>query len=380
MMIHHFGVREGRISLNRMVDLLATQPAKLFGLYPRKGTVAVGADADLVVFDPERRETISAATHHSKCDYNLYEGTEVTGAPELVILRGTVIVEDGELVAHAGHRAVRASRALRRAARDERDGAFLAGVFLPRANRNCASLMRVVGSFIGARRGRLGLLAVSIALTALLSASASDAATVRAKGIDVSNWNGAINWTKVAHAGYRFAFAKATEGTAYTDKTYTTNRNGSEGAGLVFGGYHFARPTGRNLAAATASAIKQANHFLAVAGPQPGELPPVLDLEATGNLGEEAPAGLESRLARPDRGPHRRRAVPLYLAAVLEGAARRLDGRCSRRHRALDRALDVQRARRSCPHGTGTATAGGSGSGRTASSCRGSSTAATATG
>ncbi len=147
--------------------------------------------------------------------------------------------------------------------------------------------MRVVGSFIGARRGRLGLLAVSIALTALLSASASDAATARAKGIDVSNWNGAINWTKVAHAGYRFAFAKATEGTAYTDKTYTTNRNGSEGAGLVFGGYHFARPTGRNLAAATASAIKQANHFLAVAGPQPGELPPVLDLEATGNLGKK---------------------------------------------------------------------------------------------
>jgi dihydropyrimidinase len=101
-MIHHFGVREGRISLNRMVDLLATQPAKLFGLYPRKGTVAVGADADLVVFDPERRETISAATHHSKCDYNLYEGTEVTGAPELVLLRGTVLVEDAELVGTPG--------------------------------------------------------------------------------------------------------------------------------------------------------------------------------------------------------------------------------------------------------------------------------------
>jgi dihydropyrimidinase len=101
-MIHHFGVREGRISLNRMVDLLATKPAKLFGLYPRKGTVAVGADADLVVFDPERRETISAATHHSKCDYNLYEGTEVTGAPELVLLRGSVLVEDGELVGTPG--------------------------------------------------------------------------------------------------------------------------------------------------------------------------------------------------------------------------------------------------------------------------------------
>ena len=147
--------------------------------------------------------------------------------------------------------------------------------------------MPVVGSLIGARRGRLALFAgLFIALTALLSVSASDAATVRAKGLDVSNWNGAINWAKVAHAGYRFAFGKATEGTAYNDKTYTTNRNGSEAAGLVFGAYHFARPAGASLAGATASAIKQANHFLTVAGPQPGELPPVLDLEATGNLGK----------------------------------------------------------------------------------------------
>src|SRR5213082_3432019 len=101
-MIHHFGVREGRISLNRMVDLLATQPAKLFGLYPRKGTVAVGADADLVIFDPERRETLSASTHHSRCEYSLYEGIEGTGGPELVVLRGSVLVEDGGLVAPPG--------------------------------------------------------------------------------------------------------------------------------------------------------------------------------------------------------------------------------------------------------------------------------------
>ncbi|HVS86551.1 MAG TPA: dihydropyrimidinase [Gaiellaceae bacterium] len=101
-MIHHFGVGAGRISLNRMVDLLATQPAKLFGLYPRKGTVAVGSDADIVVFDPNRTETLSAASSHSKCDYNLYEGTEVTGAPELVLLRGNVIVENGELHAAPG--------------------------------------------------------------------------------------------------------------------------------------------------------------------------------------------------------------------------------------------------------------------------------------
>ena len=85
-MLHEFGVRGGRISLNRMVELLSTNPAKYFGLYPRKGTVAVGSDADLVVFDPEKQHTISAATHHSKADYNIFEGTEVTGTPELVLL------------------------------------------------------------------------------------------------------------------------------------------------------------------------------------------------------------------------------------------------------------------------------------------------------
>src|SRR5436309_5634846 len=101
-MIHEFGARSGRISLNRMVELLSTNPAKLFGLYPRKGTIAPGSDADIVVFDPEKRHLISAATQHSKVDYNLYEGTEVTGSPEIVLLRGTVLVENGELVAAPG--------------------------------------------------------------------------------------------------------------------------------------------------------------------------------------------------------------------------------------------------------------------------------------
>jgi dihydropyrimidinase len=101
-MIHEFGVRRGRISLNRMVELLATNPAKLFGLYPRKGTIAVGSDADVVVFDPARKHTISASTHHSKTDYSLYEGTEVTGTPEIVLLRGQVLVDNGELVAKPG--------------------------------------------------------------------------------------------------------------------------------------------------------------------------------------------------------------------------------------------------------------------------------------
>ena len=101
-MLHHFGVREGRITLNRMVELVSTAPAKFFGLYPKKGTVAVGADADLIVWDPEKKLTISASTHHSNSDYTLFEGTEVVGAPEVVLVRGQTIVEGDQLVAQPG--------------------------------------------------------------------------------------------------------------------------------------------------------------------------------------------------------------------------------------------------------------------------------------
>jgi dihydropyrimidinase len=101
-MIHHFGVGGGRISLNRMVELLATNPARLFGLYPRKGTIAVGADADIVVFDPQKQTTITAASQHSKSDYSLYEGTEVVGDVETVLIRGTVVVDQGELLVEPG--------------------------------------------------------------------------------------------------------------------------------------------------------------------------------------------------------------------------------------------------------------------------------------
>jgi dihydropyrimidinase len=101
-MIHEFGVRQGRITLNRMVELLSTNPAKYFGLYPRKGEIAVGSDGDLVVFDPEKKVTLSAASHHSRCDYNLFEGTEVTGAPEVVLLRGRVIVDGHEFLGRPG--------------------------------------------------------------------------------------------------------------------------------------------------------------------------------------------------------------------------------------------------------------------------------------
>jgi dihydropyrimidinase len=101
-MIHHFGVGAGRLTLNRMVELLATNPAKLFGLYPRKGTIAVGADADIVVFDPRKSTTIAAASQHSKSDYALYEGTEVVGDVETVLIRGAVVVDRGELLVEPG--------------------------------------------------------------------------------------------------------------------------------------------------------------------------------------------------------------------------------------------------------------------------------------
>jgi dihydropyrimidinase len=101
-MLYHFGVREGRLTPNRFVELVSTNVAKFFGLYPRKGTIAVGSDADIVVWDPDKRLTLSASTHHSNVDYNLFEGTEVVGAPEVVLVRGQVIVEGDELVAQPG--------------------------------------------------------------------------------------------------------------------------------------------------------------------------------------------------------------------------------------------------------------------------------------
>jgi GH25 family lysozyme M1 (1,4-beta-N-acetylmuramidase) len=144
----------------------------------------------------------------------------------------------------------------------------------------------IVGFFGVVRCTRLACVFAVVALTASVFSGASGAATAtHAKGIDVSNWNGTIKWPKVANAGYRFAIAKATEATNYEDYTYAANRAGSKAAGMAFGAYHFARPSGSSLAAVTASAIAQADYFLAFATPQPGELPPVLDLEATGNLG-----------------------------------------------------------------------------------------------
>ena len=96
------GVRRNLISLNRFVDVTATTPAKIFGLYPRKGTIAPGSDADLVVFDPEKRTVVSAKTHHMNVDYNPYEGRRVTGVVETVLSRGRTIVENGRFVGGRG--------------------------------------------------------------------------------------------------------------------------------------------------------------------------------------------------------------------------------------------------------------------------------------
>ena len=88
-----FGVGAGKISPTRFVELNCTNPARIFGMYPRKGTIAVGSDADIVVWDPNKKHTISAKTHHMRCDYNLYEGMTVTGVPVQVFQRGKKLVD-----------------------------------------------------------------------------------------------------------------------------------------------------------------------------------------------------------------------------------------------------------------------------------------------
>ncbi len=101
-LLHDGGVKTGKISWNRYVELTSTSPAKIFGLFPRKGTIAPGSDADIVVFDPERKQTLSAKTLHMKVDYNPYEGREVSGVSEVVLSRGRVIVEKGKFTGRAG--------------------------------------------------------------------------------------------------------------------------------------------------------------------------------------------------------------------------------------------------------------------------------------
>jgi len=101
-LLHDGGVVGGRISRERWVEITSTAPAKLFGMYPRKGAVAVGSDADLVIYDPNRKHTISAATHHMNVDYSCYEGRGVQGGSDIVMSRGSVIVRDGAFTGRKG--------------------------------------------------------------------------------------------------------------------------------------------------------------------------------------------------------------------------------------------------------------------------------------
>jgi dihydropyrimidinase len=101
-LVFNGGVAEGRISLNRFVEITSTAAAKIFGLFPRKGTIAVGSDADIVIFDPNEEMTISAKTHHMNVDYSCYEGWRVKGVTKTVLSRGEVVIEEGKYVGKPG--------------------------------------------------------------------------------------------------------------------------------------------------------------------------------------------------------------------------------------------------------------------------------------
>jgi dihydropyrimidinase len=101
-LIHHHGVNSGKITLNRFVELTSTTPARIFGMYPRKGEIAPGSDADLVIWDAEAPHTISVKTHHMKVDYSMFEGFEVRGNARMVLSRGEVIVDGQEFLGKPG--------------------------------------------------------------------------------------------------------------------------------------------------------------------------------------------------------------------------------------------------------------------------------------
>jgi dihydropyrimidinase len=111
-LMYHFGVNQEEISLQRFVQLTATAPARIFGMYPKKGEIGIGSDADIVLWDPNALHTISAATHHMRVDYSMFEGYEVTGNARTVISRGEVIVDKGQWLGKAGR-----GRYIKRAAR-----------------------------------------------------------------------------------------------------------------------------------------------------------------------------------------------------------------------------------------------------------------------
>ena len=101
-LLYTYGVATGRLSLNRFVEIFSTQPAKHFGLHPRKGAIAIGSDADLVVFDPTIRGRISASRHHQRVDYTPFEGFETIGAPTHILVNGEVVAEGGKFIGTPG--------------------------------------------------------------------------------------------------------------------------------------------------------------------------------------------------------------------------------------------------------------------------------------
>jgi dihydropyrimidinase len=101
-LLHHYGVNAGKITLNRFVEIVSTAPARIFGMYPKKGAIAPGSDADIVVWDPKAEHLISAKTHHMRVDYSMFEGFQVQGNAREVFSRGELIVEKGQYVGRVG--------------------------------------------------------------------------------------------------------------------------------------------------------------------------------------------------------------------------------------------------------------------------------------
>ncbi|HTB17657.1 MAG TPA: dihydropyrimidinase [Bryobacteraceae bacterium] len=101
-LLHHHGVNSGKLTLNRFVEIVSTAPARIFGMYPKKGVIAPGSDADIVVWDPKAEHLISAKTHHMRVDYSMFEGFKVVGNARQVFSRGELIVDKGQYVGRAG--------------------------------------------------------------------------------------------------------------------------------------------------------------------------------------------------------------------------------------------------------------------------------------
>ena len=230
------------------------------------------------------------------------------------------------------------------------------------------------------RRAPRVLAAIAASVAVGLAVAPGAGAVSYAKGLDVSHWNGAVDWIQVVGGGYKFLFAKATEGTTLTDPTYSINRAGTTGLGLRFGAYHFARPAGSGTAGVVANAIAQADYFVNVAQPAAGDLPPVLDLETKGTLSPTSlvqwtQAWLGEVQARTGVSGLIYASPSFWKTALGDTSAF-----AGFRIPSLDRALDEERRADGARRPTGAGSAGRSGNGPTARRSRGSSTAATATG